>query len=107
MTPFGLKLTPSVIFSVTFPDGANHNTVSQLTNHKTFCISEGGSSSKQELNGTLKPDWEERSCNNAISRMKTYFSTLKKKNLDFIKGLNRTSLKHYVLKIFCCALNTF
>ncbi len=46
--------TPSMLF-------ANHNALGQLTNHNTFCFSEGGPSSNPEL---IEPGWGERYSNN-------------------------------------------
>jgi len=50
----------------TFPEhalrGANENTLGQLTNHSTFCISEGVASSKHTVQRVQ--DWGERGCNN-------------------------------------------
>jgi len=52
---------------VTFPEyplPITGSTLGQLTNHSTFHFSEGGASSKKEIDGTFEPHWGERGCNN-------------------------------------------
>ncbi len=87
--------TPSKLF-------ANHNTLGQLTNHNTFCFSEGGPSSNPELIEPFVPGWGERYCNNvnyvknnAIFEppsIRACSSTPPKQNQDFVKEHNRTPL---------------
>ncbi len=43
---------------------ANHNALGQLTNHNTFCFSEGEPSSNPELIESFVSGWGERYCNN-------------------------------------------
>ncbi len=53
----GASETPSKPFT-------NHNAVGQLTNHNTFCFSEGGPSSNPELIESFVSGWGERYYNN-------------------------------------------
>ncbi len=83
---------------------ANHNALGQLTNHNTFCFSEGGPSSNPELIESFVSGWGERYCNNvnyvknnAIFEppsIRACSSTPPKQNQDFVKEHNRTSLKN-------------
>ncbi len=94
----GSTETPSKLF-------ANHNALGQLTNHNTFCFSEGGSSSNPELIEPFVPGWGERCCNNVnYVKNNTFFespsmracsSTPPKQNQDFVKEHNRTPLILY------------
>ncbi len=43
---------------------ANHNALGQLTNHNTFCFSEGWPSSNPKLIKLFVSSWGERYCNN-------------------------------------------
>ncbi len=82
---------------------ANHNALGQLTNHNTFCFSEGGPSSNPELIEPFVSGWGERYCNNvnyvknnAIFKppsMRACSSTPQKQNQNFVKEHNRTPLK--------------
>ncbi len=91
----GSTETPSKLF-------ANHNALGQLTNHNTFCFSEGGPSSNPELIEPFVSGWGERYCNivnyvknNAIFEppsMRACSSTPPKQNQDFVKEHNRTPL---------------
>ncbi len=91
--------TPSMLF-------ANHNALGQLTNHNTFCFSEGGPSSNPEL---IEPGWGERYSNNVNyvknnvifepPSMRACSSTPPKQNQDFVKEYNRTPLKMAISKI--------
>ncbi len=84
---------------------ANHNALGQLTNHNTFCFSEGGPSSNPELIEPFVPGWGERYCNNvnyvknnAIFEppsMRACSSTPPKQNQDFVKEHNTTPLRHF------------
>ncbi len=79
---------PSMLF-------ANHNALGQLTNHNTFCFSEGGPSSNPELIEPFVSGWGESYCNNinyeknnAIFKpagMRACTSTPPKQNQDFVK----------------------
>ncbi len=83
---------------------ANHNALGQLTNHNTFCFSEGGPSSNPELIESFVWGWGERYCNNVTyvknnvifepPSMRACSSTPPKQNQDFVKEHNRTPLKH-------------
>ncbi len=98
----GSTETPSKLF-------ANHNALGQLTNHNTFCFSEGGPSSNPELIEPFVSGWGERYCNNvnyvknnAIFEppsMRACSSTPPKQNQDFVKEHNRTPLSS---QIFIC-----
>ncbi len=87
--------TPSKLFT-------NHNAQGQLTNHNTFCFSEGRPSSIPELIEPFVSGWGERYCNNvncvktnAIFEppsMSACSSTPPKQNQDFVKEHNRTHL---------------
>ncbi len=84
---------------------ANHNALGQLTNHSTFCFSEGGPSSNPELIESFVSGWGERYCNNlnyvknnAIFEppsMRACSNTPPKQNQDFVKEHNRTPLNVY------------
>ncbi len=81
---------------------ANHNALGQLTNHNTFCFSEGRPSSNPELIEPFVWGWGERYCNNVNyvknnvifepPSMRACSSTPPKQNQDFVKEHNRTPL---------------
>ncbi len=96
----------------------NHNALGQLTNHNTFCISEGGPSSNPELIESFVSGWGERYCNNVNNvknnaiveppSMRACSSTPPKQNQDFVKEHNRIPLNSifHIKKRALCTRST-